>query len=86
EVSDPRTLWEIMQASYGILNKTNPDLIRECWLCYNIRPPFYEAIGITAKAKRVNGSNPKECLWKKTKENVQGITLSQVTGQGRCIG
>ncbi|RMC16014.1 hypothetical protein DUI87_08221 [Hirundo rustica rustica] len=86
EASKYGTLWKIMQASYGILNRTNPDLTRECWLCYNIRPPFYEAIGLTAKARRINGTNPKECLWKKTKESTQGVTLSQVTGQGRCVG
>ncbi|NXJ71994.1 ENV2 protein, partial [Rostratula benghalensis] len=81
------TLWKIMQASLGVLNKTNPELTKECWLCYNIRaPPFYEAIGITSEVKRINGSNPAQCLWKQNKETSQGITLSQVTGKGRCIG
>uniref|UniRef100_A0A8D0EQB9 Envelope glycoprotein n=1 Tax=Strix occidentalis caurina TaxID=311401 RepID=A0A8D0EQB9_STROC len=80
------TLWKIMQASYGILNKTKPELTKDCWLCYNIRPPFYEAVGMTAKAKRVNGTNPARCMWKKGKDQTQGLTLSQVTGKGRCIG
>lgn len=34
----------------------------------------------------MNGTNPRECLWKKGKETNQGITLSQVTGKGRCLG
>lgn len=55
-------LWKVMQASYGIINKTNPELTKECWLCYNIRPPFYEGIGVTAKARRINGTNPAQCL------------------------
>lgn len=77
-----------MQASFRILNKTNPNLTEGCSLCYNIQPPFYEAIGVTAKARRVNGTSPSQCHWKRDKENTnsQGITLSQVTGKGRCIG
>ena len=75
-----------MRASSSILNKTNPELTKGCWLCYNIRPPFYEAVGVAAKLRRLNGTNPSQCLWKKNKESTQGITLSQVTGQGRCVG
>ncbi|NXY91926.1 ENV2 protein, partial [Alcedo cyanopectus] len=86
ETLEHGTLWKIMQASFGILNKTNPELTKDCWLCYNIRPPFYEGIGITSKVKRMNGSNPNQCLWKQNKANTPGITLSQVTGKGRCIG
>ncbi|NXX51908.1 ENV2 protein, partial [Tricholaema leucomelas] len=86
EVLEYDTLWRIMQASYGVWNKTNPDLAKKCWLCCNIRPPFYEAVGVTANAKRRNGTNPEECLWKKAKGSTQGLTLSQVTGQGRCVG
>ncbi|NWI00849.1 ENV2 protein, partial [Tichodroma muraria] len=79
------TLWNVMQASYQILNKTNPQLTESCWLCYGIRPPFYEAVGIESKAKWVNRTNPAQCLWKKGKDQVQGLTLGQVTGKGRCI-
>ncbi|NXB41535.1 ENV1 protein, partial [Eulacestoma nigropectus] len=76
-------LWKLMQASYQVLNATNPNLTKHCWLCYGIKPPFYEAVGITAKARHVNGSNPAQCTWGKEKS---GITLAQVTGKGRCIG
>ncbi|NXU53721.1 ENV1 protein, partial [Turnix velox] len=85
-VSQYSTLWKMLQATYGILNSTNSNPTKECWLCYNIRPPFYEAIGIIAPAKRVKGINPRECFWNKTKENTQGITLSEITGQGLCVG
>ncbi|NXH83090.1 ENV2 protein, partial [Edolisoma coerulescens] len=71
-----------IQASYQMLNATNPNLTELCWLCYTIQPPFYEAIGVTAKPKRINGSNPSQCLWKRESSQSQGITLSQVTGKG----
>ncbi|NXU79963.1 ENV2 protein, partial [Oreotrochilus melanogaster] len=78
-------LWKILQATFKVLNETHPNLTSDCWLCYTLKPPFYEAIGITAKAKRINDTNPARCLWKK--ENTQkGITLAKVTGKGRCIG
>ncbi|NWV30475.1 ENV2 protein, partial [Origma solitaria] len=77
------SLWKLMQASYQVLNMTNPNLTEHCWLCYGIKPPFYEAIGSTGEAKWVNGTNPAQCLWEKNK---QGITLVQVRGKGRCVG
>uniref|UniRef100_A0A674GBQ9 Envelope glycoprotein n=1 Tax=Taeniopygia guttata TaxID=59729 RepID=A0A674GBQ9_TAEGU len=80
------TLWKIMQATFGVLNHTYPNLTKGCWLCYMINPPFYEAIGITSEAREINGTNPKECLWGKGRDSVSGITLSQVSGQGRCVG
>ncbi|NXE43985.1 ENV2 protein, partial [Ptilorrhoa leucosticta] len=84
--TDSNTLWKLMRASYKVLNKTNPNITKHCWLCYDIRPPFYEAIGVAEKARRVNGSNPAQCLWKKGKDQQGDITLGQVTGKGRCIG
>lgn len=78
-------LWDLIQASYQVLNATNPNITRLCWLCYDIRPPFYEAIGVTSKASRINGSNPGQCLWNQDKTR-QGITVSQVSGRERCIG
>ncbi|NXM04701.1 ENV2 protein, partial [Tyrannus savana] len=77
-------LWNILQASYHVLNFTNPNITEHCWLCYDIRPPFYEAIGIASEVTKVNGANPAQCLW--SEENRQGLTMSQVSGVGRCIG
>ncbi|RMC13168.1 hypothetical protein DUI87_10701 [Hirundo rustica rustica] len=91
EVPSLRTysaLWKIMQASFDVLNRTYPNLTRECWLCYDIRPPFYEAIGSSAKIRRSNSSNPTECQWvnRNITEEAPGITISKVTGNGTCIG
>ncbi|NXA84930.1 ENV1 protein, partial [Thryothorus ludovicianus] len=78
----------ILQASFEVLNRTYPNLTRECWLCYDIRPPFYEAVGTRAKIKRANGTNPGECKWinKNVTNEAPGITLPKVTGKGVCVG
>ncbi|NXC61281.1 ENV2 protein, partial [Aleadryas rufinucha] len=84
--TEDNTLWKVMQASYKVLNKNNPKLTKRCWLCYEIKPPFYETIGVETKARRMNGTNPAQCLWKKGRKQHRGLTLAQVTGKGRCIG
>ncbi|XP_062480522.1 MLV-related proviral Env polyprotein-like [Pezoporus occidentalis] len=83
ETPEINPLLKMMQASYQLLNKTNPNLMEHCWLCYSITPPYYEAIGIDDAPLRVNGTNPAQCAWDTEK---QGITLAHVTGSGTCIG
>ncbi|NXL80764.1 ENV1 protein, partial [Leptocoma aspasia] len=84
--TNPRssTLWKLIEGAYQVLNATNPHFTEHCWLCFDIRPPFYKSVGISEKAKWVNGSNPPQCNWKDTQ--AQGITLTAVTGKGQCIG
>lgn len=79
-------LWKLLNSTYQILNFTNPNLTTHCWLCYDIRPPFYEAVGIPFQPTLMNGPNPKQCQWTTGKENNPGITMQSVSGQGRCIG
>ncbi|NWS17322.1 ENV2 protein, partial [Pachyramphus minor] len=74
----------ILQASYHVLNHTNPNITKHCWLCYDIKPPFYEAIGIISETKKIESINPTECFWNEEKR--QGITMSQISGMRRCIG
>lgn len=82
EPQDP--LWNMMQTSYLALNSTKPELAKDCWLCYNVRPPYFEAIGKANKIRWSNGTNPQECDWGE-KNRTRGLTLQMVTGQGRCI-
>ncbi|KFV03333.1 hypothetical protein N340_10317, partial [Tauraco erythrolophus] len=76
----------LMQASYRALNESKPNLTEECWLCYNTRPPYFEAIAKLGKIQWSNGSNPQECPWDELRNHTQGITIQLVTGQGKCIG
>ncbi|KFQ41562.1 hypothetical protein N333_11619, partial [Nestor notabilis] len=73
----------MLQASYQLLNKTNPNLTEHCWLCYGIQPPVYEAVGVSHIPTRSNASNPVQCNWNTER---QGITLAHVMGSGVCVG
>uniref|UniRef100_A0A670YKN9 Envelope protein n=1 Tax=Pseudonaja textilis TaxID=8673 RepID=A0A670YKN9_PSETE len=78
---EPRRLanliWVLMNASFGIINASNPNLINSCWFCY--KPPYYEGLGMVAEYN-VSESD-QGCRWKKGSQ-----TLQSITGQGVCIG
>ncbi|NXT95031.1 ENV2 protein, partial [Anhinga rufa] len=80
---DPNSLWTLMKTSFQVINKTNPILTIECWLCFSTKPPYYEAIGLGRTPRVVNGLNPGSCRWE---NNAQGLSLLHVQGRGRCIG
>ncbi|NXO74742.1 ENV1 protein, partial [Sitta europaea] len=79
-------LWKLLNTTYQVLNSTNPNVTEHCWLCYDIRPPFYEAVGVASRPKRINSTNAAQCLWEIENGRKQGITMQHVSGQGRCIG
>ncbi|NWW97260.1 ENV1 protein, partial [Rhynochetos jubatus] len=83
KITDGNSLWKMMQASYQLLNKTNPNLTDHCWLCYGIRPPFYEAVVVDDMPTQVNDLNLVQCVWD---TESQGITLAEVVGSGVCVG
>ncbi|KFO83703.1 hypothetical protein N320_03048, partial [Buceros rhinoceros silvestris] len=73
----------LMVAAYQTLNCTNPNVTTSCWLCYDIRPPFYEGIALNTSFSMSSQPNPIQCKWK---EKWVGITLQQVRGRGTCLG
>ncbi|NXW51199.1 ENV1 protein, partial [Nyctiprogne leucopyga] len=76
-------LWKVMQAAYQTLNESNPDATTSCWLCYDVKPPFYEGIALATPYHMSSKDNPSQCNWNDSKA---GITLQHVRGQGLCIG
>ncbi|NWX25075.1 ENV2 protein, partial [Aegotheles bennettii] len=76
-------LWAVMQAAYRALNETNPNITTACWLCYDVKPPFYEGIAVSSPLNTSGEDNPPECNWGEQKA---GITLQQVRGKGWCVG
>jgi hypothetical protein len=76
-------LWDMVDAAFLTLNHTNPSMTTSCWLCYNVRPPFYEAIGLNITYDNSTSDNPTQCAWGNRK---RGLTIRQVSGQGTCLG
>jgi hypothetical protein len=79
--TDP--LWNLVNAAFLTLNHTNPNMTTSCWLCYDVRPQFYEAIGLNVTYNASTSENPTQCSWG---DHKRGLTIQQVSGQGICLG
>ncbi|XP_032542306.1 MLV-related proviral Env polyprotein-like [Chiroxiphia lanceolata] len=77
------TLLNMVEVSYRAINYTDPEMTESCWLCYDVRPPFYEGIGLNQTFSLSTEDDPSQCRW--GERNI-GLTMSQVSGQGMCIG
>ena len=74
---------DLSECSLTVLNHTNPNATQSFWLCYNLHPPFYEAIGLNVSYHLCSGQNPPQCRWEECKV---GLTMNEVWGQGLCLG
>uniref|UniRef100_A0A8C7E6B7 Envelope protein n=1 Tax=Naja naja TaxID=35670 RepID=A0A8C7E6B7_NAJNA len=72
-------LWDITKATYQLVNSTNPNLTIACWFCYNVQPPYYEAVGLVSSYN--TSSSDEACRWKHGSQ-----TLQSISGKGTCIG
>ncbi|XP_052494354.1 MLV-related proviral Env polyprotein-like [Budorcas taxicolor] len=81
ETQEP--LWALVKETYEALNHSNPNATQSCWLCYTLRPPYYEAVGLNATYNLSILSNPLQCSWGDRKV---GLTLQEVWGSGTCLG
>lgn len=75
----PSTLFNLILGAYSVLNATQNELTKSCWLCLSSAPPYYEGIAIDGNYTVSNGS---QCSWKDTHQ----LTVQEVTGQGLCVG
>ena len=69
------SMWKVINASFQVLNQTNPEITEGCWLCVSVKPPYYEAIGDMGRSEYSNELNPSKCSWGQE----IGIALTQVT-------
>jgi hypothetical protein len=71
-------IWELMTKTFEVLNSSQPNLTKECWLCLNAQPPFYTGVAIMGNHTQVNLT---QCSW-----GLNGkLSLQQVTGTGTCV-
>ncbi|XP_060053102.1 endogenous retrovirus group S71 member 1 Env polyprotein-like [Erinaceus europaeus] len=87
-----KPLVKTVELMYYLLNESDPNITRNCWLCLHPEPPYY--IGVAASAGigsqkgdirklALSSSNSKgpECKW-----GVQPhMTLGDIQGRGTCI-
>ena len=75
---DQDPLFEMIVSTYRVLNSTRPDLTDGCWLCYDIKPPYYE--GIAVLGNYIQTKDHRACRWQQRGD--ARLTLRRVTGQG----
>ncbi|NXW72704.1 ENV2 protein, partial [Hirundo rustica] len=75
--------FSVLNVTFLSLNQSNPNLTRSCSLCYDAKPPFYEGVALNVPFNYSTAENPHQCRWDTPRK---GVTLSQVTGQGKCFG
>lgn len=72
---------DLLGRVYLVLNASQPNLTKACWLCYDIVPPYYEGLEVSATVSMTADIN--HCWWQQSR---QGLTLERVTGQELYIG
>ncbi|NWT58554.1 ENV1 protein, partial [Erythrocercus mccallii] len=75
--------YRMLNATFQSLNTSEPNLTASCWLCYDAKPPFYEGVALDSPFSYSRESNPVQCRWDTPRK---GVTLSQISGQGICVG
>ena len=63
-----------------MLNGTNPNATKSCWLCLTSGPPYYEGMAVMGTYN--NTTSHDHCSWGRS----HTLTLTEVSGKGTCIG
>uniref|UniRef100_A0A8U8B158 Uncharacterized protein n=1 Tax=Geospiza parvula TaxID=87175 RepID=A0A8U8B158_GEOPR len=66
--SDP--ILSMLEATFLSLNESNPNLTNSCWLCYDVKPPFYEGVALDIPFSYSTAK--KECCFYREREAQQG--------------
>ena len=79
--TDP--LMKMISSAYLTLNVSCPDLTNGCWLCYNIRPSYYEVVAFSSGFNVT--SDVSACRWQQQPGSGR-LTVGSITGIDTCIG
>ncbi|XP_039733061.1 endogenous retrovirus group S71 member 1 Env polyprotein-like [Pteropus medius] len=79
----------MLDAVFGFVNQTNPNITSDCWFCLNPAPPYYVGLGATAafgnsthQIRNISVSNSStSCPCGRAPK----LTLGDLQGQGTCI-
>lgn len=74
-------LINLMVGAYLALNYSDPSKTQECWLCLVSSPPYYEGVAVLGNYTNQTTA-PDSC----STSLGYKLTLSEVSGQGLCIG
>ncbi|KFV03276.1 hypothetical protein N340_02506, partial [Tauraco erythrolophus] len=75
--------FDVLDAAFRSLNRSNPNLTSSCWRCYDSYPPFCEAVALDVPFSSSSDDSPARCRWDTPRK---GIALNRVRGRGVCFG
>lgn len=73
-----RQLVNMLTKVHGVLNRTSPDISRDCWLCLYPKPPYYIGVSVSLSITELNRA--RDCDWESPR-----LTLGDVQGKGTCL-
>ena len=79
--TDP--LMKMISLAYLTLNASRPDLTNGCWLYYNIRLPYYEAVAFSLEFNMT--ADVSAYRWQQ-QPGAGHLTVGSIMGIGTCIG
>ncbi|XP_023377945.1 endogenous retrovirus group S71 member 1 Env polyprotein-like [Pteropus vampyrus] len=63
---------------HKVLNKTTPDIGQDCWLCLNLKSPYYVEVGTPLNLTEL--SSARGCEWETPR-----LTLGDIQEKGTCL-
>lgn len=81
---------DMLDAMFQFLNKSSPEMTKDCWLCLNPEPPYYTGIGANRslggestdiRNYSVDSTPPGLCQWGQHPK----LSLEDLQGEGTCL-